>query len=207
MIHEVKHPLIEHKLTYLRDKNTDKKKFRELINEISILLFYEATRKMPMREIKIETPLEKTRSCVLQENAIAIVPILRAGLGMADALQDLIPIAKVGHIGMYRNEKTFKPEHYYMKLPLDVSERNLFLLDPMLATGNSLSAAIDTAKKKNPVSITSINVIAAPQGVEKIHKTHPDIELFTAKIDAGLDENKYIRPGLGDAGDRLFGTI
>ncbi len=207
MLHEMNHPLICHKMTFLRDKNTDKKMFRELIEEISIMLMYEASKDLPLREIEVETPLAVTKSKVLVDNAIAIIPVLRAGLGMVDVLQNLVPIAKVGHIGLYRNEETLEPVEYYKKLPKDISQRHVFMVDPMLATGGSISAAIDIIKKENPLSIRILSIIAAPEGISKIRKDHPDVDIYVATIDEGLNDHGYILPGLGDAGDRLFGTL
>jgi uracil phosphoribosyltransferase len=194
-------------MTYLRDKKTDKKMFRELLNEITVMLAYEASKNLPLTEVEVQTPLETTKSKILTDTALAIIPILRAGLGMVDALQDLLPIAKVGHIGLYRNEESLEPVEYYKKLPKDISKRNVFIVDPMLATGGSLSSAIKIIKEENPQSITVLSIIAAPEGISKIMKDHPDIDLYIAKVDRQLNENGYILPGLGDAGDRLFGTL
>jgi len=207
MLFEMNHPLIWHKMTYLRDKKTDKKMFRELLNEITVMLAYEASKNLPLTEVEVQTPLETTKSKILTDTALAIIPILRAGLGMVDALQDLLPIAKVGHIGLYRNEESLEPVEYYKKLPKDISKRNVFIVDPMLATGGSLSSAIKIIKEENPQSITVLSIIAAPEGISKIMKDHPDIDLYIAKVDRQLNENGYILPGLGDAGDRLFGTL
>lgn len=204
---EIRHPLIQHKITWMRKFDTDKKMFRELLNEISILLMYEASRDLPVREIEVTTPLMKTRSFILEDNAVAIIPILRAGLGMTDILQDLLPIAKVGHIGLYRNENTLEPVEYYKKLPKDISERHVFVVDPMLATGGSLSAAITIIKKEKPLSIRVLSIISAPEGLARMEHDHPDVKIFTAQIDEKLNEKGYILPGLGDAGDRLFGTL
>lgn len=204
---EIRHPLIQHKITWMRKFDTDKKMFRELLNEISILLMYEASRDLPVREIEVTTPLMKTRSFILEDNAVAIIPILRAGLGMTDILQDLLPIAKVGHIGLYRNENTLEPVEYYKKLPKDISERHVFVVDPMLATGGSLSAAITIIKKEKPLSIRVLSIISAPEGLTRMEHDHPDVKIFTAQIDEKLNEKGYILPGLGDAGDRLFGTL
>jgi len=181
--------------------------FRELLSEISKLLLYEATKELPLREVEVETPLVKTPSYVLEDNAIALIPVLRAGLGMVDALQDLVPNAKIGHIGLYRNEETLVPVEYYKKFPTDIDKRNVFVLDPMLATGGSLSFAIDIIKKHNPTSIKVISILAAPEGVAQIEKAHPDVDIFTAMLDEKLNDKGYILPGLGDAGDRLFGTL
>lgn len=204
---EIRHPLIQHKITWMRKFDTDKKMFRELLNEISILLMYEASRDLPVREIEVTTPLMKTRSFILEDNAVAIIPILRAGLGMTDILQDLLPIAKVGHIGLYRNEKTLEPVEYYKKLPRDISQRHVFILDPMLATGGSLSAAVDIIKREEPLSIKVLTIISAPEGLARMEADHPDVMIYTAQVDDRLNEKGYILPGLGDAGDRLFGTL
>ncbi|HPS31415.1 MAG TPA: uracil phosphoribosyltransferase [bacterium] len=203
----INHPLIKHKITWMRKFDTDKKMFRELLNEISILLMYEASRDLPMREIEVTTPLMKTKSFILEDNAVAIIPILRAGLGMTDILQDLLPIAKVGHIGLFRNETTLEPVEYYKKLPKDISERHVFVVDPMLATGGSLSAAVTIIKKEKPLSIRVLSIISAPVGLARMEKDHPDVMIFTAQVDEKLNEKGYILPGLGDAGDRLFGTL
>jgi len=194
-------------MAWLRDKETNKKMFRELLNEISLLLLYEATRDLPLRDVEVETPLRKTSAKVLEENAVAFVPILRAGLGMVDVLQNLVPNSKVGHIGLYRNEETLAPVKYYLKLPKDISERNVFLLDPMLATGGSLTEAIFEIKRFAPVSIRILSVIAAPEGIARVEREHPDVDIYVAAVDEGLNEKGYIVPGLGDAGDRLFGTL
>ena len=207
MLHWIRHPLIDHKMAWLRDKETNKKMFRELLNEISLLLLYEATRDLPMRDVEVETPLRRTSAKVLEENAVAFVPILRAGLGMVDVLQNLVPNSKVGHIGLYRNEETLAPVKYYLKLPKDISERNVFLLDPMLATGGSLTEAIFEIKRFAPVSIRILSVIAAPEGIARVEREHPDVDIYVAAVDEGLNEKGYIVPGLGDAGDRLFGTL
>jgi uracil phosphoribosyltransferase len=207
MYKAIDHPLIKHKITWMRKMDTDKKMFRELLNEISIILMYEASRDLPLREIEVETPLMKTRGFVLKDNAVAIIPILRAGLGMTDILQDLVPIAKVGHIGLFRNEETLEPVEYYKKLPKDISQRHVFVVDPMLATGGSLSAAIDIIKKENPLSIKVLTIISAPEGLKRMETDHPDVMIYTAQVDEKLNEKGYILPGLGDAGDRLFGTL
>jgi len=200
------HPLIHHKIALLRDKNTGKKLFRELAREITDLLMYEATRNLPTELKIVETPLMKTEAKMLPEAAIAIIPILRAGLGMSDALQDLIPIAKVGHLGLYRDETTLHPVEYYKKFPVDIAKRHIFVVDPMLATGGSLSAALKIVEKLNPPSITVLSIIASPEGLALIEKKHPNTSVFIAQMDEELNENGYILPGLGDAGDRLFGT-
>ena len=202
----IDHPLVQHKLALLRDKNTGPKEFRELVDEISTLMAYEVTRDLPLEEVEIETPMQKTRVRMLKGKKIGVVPILRAGLGMLDGVLKLIPAAKVGHIGIYRDPDTFEPVEYYCKMPTDVDERELIVIDPMLATGGSASAAISFVKERNPKGIKLMCLIAAPEGVERIQKDHPDVDIFTASVDERLDENAYIIPGLGDAGDRLYGT-
>lgn len=206
-VHVLDHPLIQHKLTILRNKDTGVKEFRELVGEIAALMCYEATRNLPTEEVEIETPVAKTKGKVLAGKKLAIVPILRAGLGMVDAMIDLIPSAKVGHIGLYRDPETHLPVEYYSKMPPDISERQVYLVDPMLATGGSASAAITLLKEKYGCrQIVLMDLIAAPEGVAEVRKEHPDIEIFVASIDEKLNENAYIIPGLGDAGDRIFGT-
>ncbi|MCI6152555.1 uracil phosphoribosyltransferase [Fusobacterium perfoetens] len=203
---EIKHPLIEHKLTYLRDKNTDTKTFRENLNEIAKLMIYETTKDLELEEIEVETPIQKTKGYVLKDKAIAVVPILRAGLGMVDGILSLIPTAKVGHIGVYRDEETMKPVYYYCKLPLDIKDRKVILVDPMLATGGSAIYAIDYLKNEGVKNITFMCLISAPEGIAKVQEAHPDVNIYTAKIDEKLNEKCYIVPGLGDCGDRIFGT-
>lgn len=200
------HPLIQHKLTFLRDKNTGSKMFRELVSEIAMLMCYEATRDLPLESIEIETPVATAKTKVLAGRKLAFVPILRAGSGMLDAMLQMIPAAKVGHIGLYRDESTFEPVEYYKKLPADINERDVFVLDPMLATGGSAVDAISVIKKSNPKSIKFLCIVAAPQGIKALTEAHPDVQVFCASKDDGLDENCYIVPGLGDAGDRIFGT-
>lgn len=200
------HPLIQHKLTFLRDKNTGSKMFRELVSEIAMLMCYEATRDLPLESIEIETPVATAKTKVLAGRKLAFVPILRAGSGMLDAMLQMIPAAKVGHIGLYRNEATFEPVEYYKKLPTDINERDVFVLDPMLATGGSAVDAISVIKKSNPKSIKFLCIVAAPQGIKALTEAHPDVQVFCASKDEGLNENCYIVPGLGDAGDRIFGT-
>ncbi|MEE0060728.1 MAG: uracil phosphoribosyltransferase [Acutalibacteraceae bacterium] len=200
------HPLIQHKLTFLRDKNTGSKMFRELVSEIAMLMCYEATRDLPLESIEIETPVSTAKTMVLAGRKLAFVPILRAGSGMLDAMLQMIPAAKVGHIGLYRNEATFEPVEYYKKLPTDINERDVFVLDPMLATGGSAVDAISVIKKSNPKSIKFLCIVAAPQGIKALTEAHPDVQVFCASKDEGLNENCYIVPGLGDAGDRIFGT-
>lgn len=203
---EVNHPLIQHKLANLRDKNTDSKLFREALNEIAGLMVYEVTKDIPLEEIEVETPLMKTKAYVLPDKALAVVPILRAGLGMTEGIINLIPTAKVGHIGVYRNEETFEPIYYYCKLPEDIAERKVILVDPMLATGGSAIYSIDYLKKVGVKDIVFMCLIAAPEGIAKVKAKHNDVAIYVAKIDQGLNENGYIYPGLGDAGDRIFGT-
>ncbi len=200
------HPLIQHKLSILRDKNTGSKQFRELISEIAMLMCYEATRDLELEEVQITTPLCKTKAMKLAGRKLAFVPILRAGCGMLDAMLEMVPAAKVGHIGLYRDEETHQPVEYYNKLPADIDERDVFVLDPMLATGGSAADAISIIKRSNPRSIKFLCIIAAPEGIEVLSKAHPDVEIFCAAKDSHLNENCYIVPGLGDAGDRIFGT-
>ncbi|WP_418965351.1 uracil phosphoribosyltransferase [Cetobacterium sp.] len=202
---EINHPLIQHKLTLLRNKNTDTKSFRENLNEISKLMTYEVTKNLVLDEIEVETPLMKTTGYTLGTN-IAVVPILRAGLGMVDGIVSLIPTAKIGHIGVYRNEETLEPVYYYCKLPVDVQNKQVILVDPMLATGGSAIYAIDYLKNAGVKNIVFMCLVAAPEGIAKVLQTHPDVAIYTAKIDQGLDSNGYIYPGLGDCGDRIFGT-
>jgi uracil phosphoribosyltransferase len=202
----IDHPLIQHKLGILRDKETGSKDFRELVEEIALLMCYEVTRSMPLEEIDIETPICKTKAKSLAGKKVGIVPILRAGLGMVPGMLKLIPAAKVGHIGLYRDPKTLKPVEYYCKLPSDIEDRDIIVTDPMLATGGSSSDAITLLKKKGAKNIKLMCLVAAPVGLEYVTKHHPDVEIFTAAIDEKLNEDGYIVPGLGDAGDRLFGT-
>ncbi|MBQ7565775.1 MAG: uracil phosphoribosyltransferase [Oscillospiraceae bacterium] len=205
-VHVLEHPLLQHKLAILRDKNTGVKEFREVVGEISALMCYEATRDLPTREVMIETPIAMAKCKVLAGKKLAIVPILRAGLGMVDTIIDLIPSAKVGHIGLYRNPRTHEPVKYYCKMPPDISERHVIIVDPMLATGGSASDAITFIKEYGCHSITLMDIIAAPEGIAKVQKDHPDVDIFVAAVDEKLNENAYIVPGLGDAGDRIFGT-
>lgn len=205
-VHEMNHPLIMHKISMLRSEETTVKDFRELVNEIALLMGYEATRDLDMVERPVKTPITETTGKFISKQ-VALVPVLRAGLGMVEALMSLIPAAKVGHIGLYRDPETHIPVEYYCKLPNDISERQVIVLDPMLATGGSAAAAIDFIKQRGAKKIKLMCIIAAPEGVEAIMKAHPDIELFCGVIDERLNENCYIVPGLGDAGDRLFGTL
>lgn len=202
----MEHPLIQHKLTLLRDKNTGVKEFRELVEELALLMGYEVTRDLTLVKTEIETPICKTESKVIAGKKLGIVPILRAGLGMVDGMLRLIPAAKVGHIGLYRDPDTLMPVEYYCKLPTDVAERDLIVLDPMLATGGSASAAITFLKDRGAKSIKLVNLIAAPEGIKAVVEAHPDVEIYVAAVDEKLNDHGYIVPGLGDAGDRLFGT-
>ena len=205
-LHVMDHPLIQHKLSILRSERTGVKEFRELVGEIAALMCYEATRDLPTEDIEVKTPIAVAKAQVLSGKKLAVVPILRAGLGMVDTIIDLIPSAKVGHIGLYRDPETHEPVKYYCKLPADISERRVFVVDPMLATGGSASAAIQFLKEEGCRTITLMNIIAAPEGAAVIRRDHPDVELYVAAMDEKLDEHAYIVPGLGDAGDRVFGT-
>ena len=200
------HPLIQHKLTLMRDKNTGSKDFRELLTEITMLMGFEITRDLPLEEVEIDTPVVKATSKVLSGKKLGIIPILRAGLGMVDGLVNLIPAAKVGHVGLYRDPETLQPVEYYCKLPQDIEEREMIVVDPMLATGGSAVAAIDVLKAKGANSIKLVNLVAAPEGIAEVQKYHPDVDIYVAAIDEKLNDHGYIVPGLGDAGDRLFGT-
>lgn len=200
------HPLIQHKLTYIRDKNTGTKEFRELVDEVATLMMFEITRDLSLEEVEVETPVGPAKSKVLAGKKIGIIPILRAGIGMVDGILNLIPAAKVGHIGLYRDPETLQPVEYFVKLPNDISERELIVVDPMLATGGSAVAAIDSLKKRGAKHIKFMCLIAAPEGVETLQKAHPDVDIFIAALDERLNDKGYIVPGLGDAGDRLFGT-
>ncbi len=201
------HPLILHKIGIIRKKETGSKEFRELIGEIAMLMTFEATRKLELEDVDIETPITKTKAKQLKGKKVAIVPILRAGLGMVDGMLTMIPAAKVGHIGLYRDPKTLKPVEYYCKLPEDCANREVYVVDPMLATGGSSSAAITMLKNKGVKNIHFMCIIAAPEGLERLKKDHPDIDIYIGGLDEKLNENGYIVPGLGDAGDRIFGTI
>ncbi len=205
-VHVMDHPLIQHKLTYLRDINTGAKEFRELAKEMSTLIAYEATRDIPLKDVEIETPICKTKGKIIAGRKVGIVPILRAGLGMVDGFLSLIPAAKVGHIGLYRDPETLEPVEYYCKMPADVTERDIIVVDPMLATGGSAIAAIGFIKNRGVQNIKLCCLIAAPEGLEAVIKAHPDVDIYVAAVDEKLNDHAYIIPGLGDAGDRLFGT-
>ena len=205
-VHILDHPLLQHKLCILRDKNTGTRDFRTAVSEIAMLMCYEATRNLPLQEIQVETPVGLAQCRCIAGKKIAIVPILRAGLGMVDGILDLIPSAKVGHIGLYRDPATLEPVEYYCKMPTDIAERDVIILDPMLATGGSASAAIQFIKNYEVKHIKLMNIIAAPEGVVRIEKDHPDVEFYVAALDERLNDHGYIVPGLGDAGDRIFGT-
>ena len=200
------HPLVQHKVSLLRDKSTGTKEFKELVGEIAMLLCYEATRDLPTKEVEIETPIAVAKSHVLAGRKLALVPILRAGLGMVDGMLTLLPAAKVGHIGMYRNEETLEPVEYYCKLPSDIAERDVLVLDPMLATGGSACDAITQIKKRGARSIKFLGIVAVPEGINKLREMHPDVDIYVGALDEGLNDIGYIVPGLGDAGDRIFGT-
>lgn len=207
MVTLIDHPLIQHKLTLMRMKETGTKDFRELLEEIAMLMAYEITRDFPLEDIEIETPMAKCTGKRLAGKKVGVVPILRAGLGMLNGVVNMIPAARVGHVGLYRDPETLKPVEYYCKLPSDVEERMLIVTDPMLATGGSASAALTLLKEKGAKSIILMCLVAAPEGIEVITKEHPDVPLYVAAIDDGLNEHAYIVPGLGDAGDRIFGTL
>lgn len=206
ILHVVNHPLIQHKLTRMRDKNTGTMDFRQLLHELSMLMGYEVTRDFQTKEIEIETPIQKMKSPIMADDDVVIVPILRAGLGMTDGLLDLMPMAKIGHIGLYRDETTHQPVEYYCKIPEEAKESNVIVVDPMLATGGSASAAIQFLKDRNCKHIRLMCLVAAPTGIEVMQREHPDVDIYVAAVDQGLNENCYIVPGLGDAGDRIFGT-
>ena len=206
-VNVIDHPLIQHKLTLMRQKDTGTKDFRELLEEISMFMAYEITRDFPLKEVEIETPVAKCKSKVLAGKKVGVVPILRAGLGMLSGVVNMIPAARVGHVGMYRDPETLKPVEYYCKLPSDVADRTLIVVDPMLATGGSASAALSLIKEKGAQSIILMCLVAAPEGIEVINKEHPDVPVYVAAVDEKLNEHGYIVPGLGDAGDRIFGTL
>lgn len=204
--HVLNHPLITHKLTIMREKETGSKDFRQLLSEIAMLMGYEITRELPLEEVDIETPVATMKAGRIEGKKLAVIPILRAGLGMVDGLLSLVPVAKVGHIGLYRDPETHDPVEYYCKLPADIEERFVIVCDPMLATGGSASGAITMLKKRGCKQIKLLCLVSAPEGVERLQADHPDVEIFTAALDERLDDHAYIIPGLGDAGDRLFGT-
>lgn len=206
-LHVIDHPMITHKLSIMRNRKTGSKDFRELLNEIAMLMGYEVFRDLPLEEITIETPITKMKAKMVSGRKLAIVPILRAGLGMVDGLQNLVPVAKVGHIGMYRDPETHKPVEYYCKLPTDIEERLVVLVDPMLATGGSAVDALCKLKEHGCRNIRFMCLVAAPEGVKAVQEAHPDVDIYTAALDECLNEHAYIVPGLGDAGDRIFGTL
>ena len=205
-VHVMNHPLIQHKLTLIRDKNTGVKEFRELVEEVSLLMAYEVTRDLPLEKIEVETPIGRAKCQTIAGKKLGVIPILRAGLGMVDGMTTLIPTAKVGHIGLYRDPETLEPVEYYCKLPTDVEERDLIVVDPMLATGGSASAAIGFLKQRGAKSIKLVCLIAAPEGIARLQREHGDVDIYAAAVDEKLNDHGYIIPGLGDAGDRLFGT-
>jgi uracil phosphoribosyltransferase len=205
-VHVIDHPLIQHKLTHLRKKETGVKEFRELTDEIASLMAYEVTRDLPLQEIEIETPVTEAKTNVISGKKLAIVPILRAGLGMVDGIMNLIPTVKIGHVGLYRDPDTLEPVEYYCKLPTDIEERKLIVVDPMLATGGTAEAGIEFVKERGAENIKFMCLVAAPEGVERLQDSHPDVDIYTAAVDEKLNDHAYIVPGLGDAGDRLFGT-
>ena len=205
-VHILDHPLLQHKLSILRDETTGVRDFRQVVSEIATLMCYEATRDLPMEEVEIKTPITTGKFKTIAGKKLAIVPVLRAGLGMVDGILTLIPSAKVGHIGLYRDPDTLEPVEYYCKMPNDIAEREVIILDPMLATGGSASAAIQFIKNYEVKHIKLMNIIAAPEGIERVHHDHPDVDIYCAALDEKLNDHGYIVPGLGDAGDRIFGT-
>lgn len=205
-VHVLNHPLIQHKLSLIRDENTGSKDFRELVEEVAMLMAYEVTRDFPLEEVEVKTPVATTKTKVIAGRKVGLVPILRAGLGMVDGMLRLIPTAKVGHIGLYRDPETLKPVEYYCKLPSDIEERDLIVIDPMLATGGSATAALTFLRKRGVRNMKLMCLIAAPEGIQAVRSAHPDVDVFVAAVDERLNDHGYIVPGLGDAGDRLFGT-
>lgn len=205
-VHVLDHPLLQHKLSILRDENTGVKDFRQVVSEIATLMCYEATRDLPLEEVEIKTPVATGKFKTIAGKKLAIVPVLRAGLGMVDGILTLIPSAKVGHIGLYRDPETLEPVEYYCKMPTDIADREVIILDPMLATGGSASAAIQFIKNYEVKHVKLMNIIAAPEGIERVHRDHPDVDIYAAAVDEKLNDHGYIVPGLGDAGDRIFGT-
>ena len=205
-LHLIDHPLIQHKISLMRDKNTGPKEFRELVSETAMLICYEATRDLPLKEVEIETPVAVAKTKVISGRKLAFVPLLRAGLGMIEGVTALVPAAKIGHIGVYRDPKTLQPVKYYSKLPEDIAERQAIIIDPMLATGVSANTAISELKEKGVTNIKFMCIIASPEGLEAVTKLHPDVDIYYGVMDDSLNDEKYIVPGLGDAGDRIFGT-
>lgn len=205
-VHIIDHPLVQHKISLMRDKNTGVKEFRELVSETAMFICYEATRDLPLKEIELQTPLAMAKAKIISGRKLAFVPILRAGLGMMDGVISLVPAAKIGHIGLFRDPDTKQPVKYYVKMPDDIAERDVIVVDPMLATGNSAAAAISELKKMRVKNIKFMCILCSPEGVETVQKAHPDVDIYTGVIDRGLNEDKFIIPGVGDAGDRIFGT-
>lgn len=205
-VHIIDHPLVQHKISLMRDKNTGVKEFRELVSETAMFICYEATRDLPLKEIELQTPLAMAKAKIISGRKLAFVPILRAGLGMMDGVISLVPAAKIGHIGLFRDPDTKQPVKYYVKMPDDIAERDVIVVDPMLATGNSAAAAISELKKMGVKNIKFMCILCSPEGVETVQKAHPDVDIYTGVIDRGLNEDKFIIPGVGDAGDRIFGT-
>lgn len=205
-LHIIDHPLVQHKISLMRDKNTGVKEFRELVSETAMFICYEATRDLPLKEIELETPIAVARTKIISGRKLAFVPILRAGLGMLDGVTTLVPAAKIGHIGLFRDPDSKQPVKYYCKMPEDIAERDVIIVDPMLATGNSAVQAIDELKKMGVKNIKFMCIVCSPEGVEAVHTAHPDVEIYTGAMDKCLNEDKYIVPGVGDAGDRIFGT-
>lgn len=205
-VHIIDHPLVQHKISLMRDKNTGVKEFRELVSETAMFICYEATRDLPLKEIELQTPLAMAKAKIISGRKLAFVPILRAGLGMMDGVISLVPAAKIGHIGLFRDPDTKQPVKYYVKMPDDIAERDVIIVDPMLATGNSAAAAISELKKMGVKNIKFMCILCSPEGVETVQKAYPDVDIYTGVIDKGLNEDKFIIPGVGDAGDRIFGT-